>query len=187
MNDDWNLIQRFREGDESAFTELFDRHKAMVINLAFRFLRAREAAEDTAQDVFIKIYRKNIPFDPRDTGAQFSTWLYRVTVHAALDALRKRRPSEPLPEDHAADSAAGPLANLQQEERLRKIQQAVHALPQKLRAPLILHQFQGLQYAQIASILKVTEKTVERRMYRARHRLKKIFKKWGMEPGACVS
>ncbi len=187
MSDDWNLIQRFREGDESAFAELFDRHKAMVIALAYRFLRAREAAEDTAQDVFIKIYRKNIPFDPRDTGAQFSTWLYRVTVHAALDALRKRRPSEPLLEDQAADGASGPPANLDQGERLRKIQQAVHALPEKLRVPLILHQFQGLPYSQIASILKVTDKTVERRMYRAKKKLKKIFKKWGMEPRSSVS
>ena len=90
LTPDSQLIAAWQRGDESAFQALFERYRARVVNIAWRFLGDADAAQDAAQDVFIKLYTSARDYRP---DAEFSTWLYRVTANACLDALRKRHRS----------------------------------------------------------------------------------------------
>lgn len=171
----------------SGFHELFDKHKRNVINLAYQFVHSREAAEDIAQEVFIKIYEKRVAFDPK---AKFTTWLYRVTVNAALDDLRRRKKftfslDAPRNEkgqgtflERLAGDERSPEAAAADEEVRRLVRGEITKLPEKLRLPLILYQFEDLPYADIAKIIGISEKAVERRLYRAREKLKEALSKY---------
>ena len=154
--EDWQWIEKFRQGDEDAFAALFNKHKVLVFNLALRLVRIRETAEDIAQEVFLKLYRKKIPFDRR---GRFSTWLYRVTVNAALDHLKRTKQSiasmdqTRLAEDGnprdlhetIADPqawAAGKILN--DMERSELVHREIDKLPTKLRLPILLYQFEKM-------------------------------------------
>lgn len=184
QDEDWLWIKDFQMGDQSAFEKIFDKYKTNVINLAFRFLKERQTAEDVAQEVFIRIYEKKVHFDPR---AKFSTLLYRMTVNASIDTLRKKKFSprsldeqaldqegdqKPLIERLSDSKSISPVHVLQDEELRELIQKEIQRLPEKLKAPLLLHQFENLPYREIASILGITEKAVERRIYHARELLR---------------
>ena len=190
MDEDWEWIGRFQKGDASAFGLLFNKYKGLVINLAYRFVRQTEAAEDIAQDVFIKIYQKKVKVDPT---AKFSTWLYRVVVNAALDVVRKKRflkfsfdevkggpgDSKQTLADTLADPAAvSPGKFLAQEELKGLLQREIDALPEKLKVPILLYQFQNTPYEEIARILGISEKAVERRIYHAKDNLRKKLSKY---------
>ncbi|MBI3252831.1 MAG: RNA polymerase sigma factor [Candidatus Omnitrophica bacterium] len=182
--EDWILIQKFRDGDPSGFQEIFNRHRSRVINLSFRFLQNREAAEDVAQEVFIKIYEKKLVFNPK---AKFTTWLYRVTVNASLDRTKRKSffdrsldkvetgdggEDKTLLETLSDRSAVSPAAALEQKELSGLVQAALRKLPEKLRVPILLHRFDGLPYGEIAQILGTSVKAVERRIYHAKEALR---------------
>lgn len=186
-DEDWVLIQRFRDGDTQSFEVLFNKYKARVIRLAFRFVQRQELAEDIAQEVFLKIYEKKLPTQQH---AKFFTWLYRVTVNAALDVVRRNKwvprsldepiasetePAGSLQDILADPNAPSPREVLQQQELQAMVQHAVDRLPAKLRTPLLLYQFEQLTYAEISQVLGLSEKAVERRLYYAREHLRKLL------------
>ena len=170
---DWLWIQKIKEGDKAAFGQIFDHHKNSVINLAFRFTKSKEAAEDIAQDVFIKIYEGRVDFDPK---AKFTTWLYRVTVNASIDFTRRRKftPfSLDVKEDFKDPQIRSTGEMLKEEEMKALVQSEIHKLPEKFRSPILLYQFDEMPYREIAKILGITEKAVERRIYHAKEILRK--------------
>lgn len=184
MDDDWIKIGAFSNGEVAAFEFIFNKYKSRVINLAYGFLRDRASAEDTAQNVFLKIYQKKANLDPR---AKFSTWLYRVTVNASLDVLRSRKytPVSMDRESSLADGGEGtlkdrlpdlkssnPSQTAEREDLAVLVRQEIDRLPEKFRAPLLLYQFEDMSYREIASILGLSEKAVERRLYHAREILR---------------
>jgi len=189
-DNDWTSIENIKQGDKSAFEALFLKHKSMVMNLSYRYVRSREIAEEIAQDVFIKVYEGRVSFQ-RNT--KFSTWLYRVTVNASLDYVRKRKftpfsldaPLRASDEDPGTtfleslkDKASLPgdleIASKEIREYVRK---AVDSLPDKLRQPTLLYQFDAMPYRDIARILGISEKAVERRLYHAKGILRKKLEK----------
>ncbi len=185
QDEDWSRIERIRQGDRSAFDGLFRKHLGAVVNLAYRFLRDRQTAEDVAQDVFLKVYEGKARVLPQ---AKFTTWLYRVTVNASIDAVRRRKRSprsldEQVPDEEGESRslldrvpdrrATSPGEAADQEELRALVDRHIQRLPEKFRAPLVLHQFQELPYAEIAAILGVSEKAVERRLFHAREILRK--------------
>jgi RNA polymerase sigma-70 factor (ECF subfamily) len=186
---DWSLIDKFQKGDVSAFREIFNRHKAHVINLSYRFVQNREAAEDVAQEVFIKIYEKKVSFDPK---AKFTTWLYRVTVNASIDRTRRKGffdkslnqeladgegEIKTLQEEISDPKAVSPKEALYNEELKALVQAEIHKLPEKLRAIILLYQFEEMPYREIAQVLGISEKAVERRLYHAKEILRKNLEK----------
>ncbi len=190
FDQDWYWIQKIQEGDSSAFERIFNKYKVSIINLSFRFIRNREIAEEVAQEVFIKVYEKKVHFDPR---SKFSTWLYRVTVNASMDFLRKKKFSfrsleEPLGDQE--DSGRTLLDNLSdpkslsagesivQEETKKLVRQGIDRLPENLRSPILLYQFEELPYKEIAKILGITEKAVEKRIYHAKQILREKLSKY---------
>ena len=189
-DEDWQWIERFLGGDREAFDLIFRKYKGLVLNLAFRFLGQREAAEDVAQDVFIKIYEKKVKVS---RGAKFSTWLYRVTVNAALDAARKRKFlkfslderketqgdsketfAEALADPHPGPTPGEALADTEMKTILRR---EIDRLPEKLKAPILLYQFENTPYEEIAAILGISTKAVERRLYHAKSILREKLSK----------
>lgn len=190
IDQDWQWIEDFRRGDASAFERIFQKHKRFVINLAYRFVRQKETAEDLAHEVFIKVYEKKFKIDPR---CKFSTWLYRVTVNASLDLLRRKkfsswpldRPLDPG-DEHSSSffenvpdlKSLSPQDALHQQEAQMAVQGAIDALPEKLRTPILLYQFKDLSYLEIAQVLQATPKAVERRIYHAKEILRKKLQKY---------
>lgn len=182
--EDWAWLQKVQEGDASAFQGLFERYQRRVLNLAYRFVRDRASAEDIAQEVFIKIFEKRVKADSK---AKFTTWLYRVTVNASLDQLRKRkftpRSLDAVIEgqrgekqsfgDHVPDTKKeSPRVQMEAEERAQWVTRAIDQLPEKWRSPLLLYQFENLSYGEIAQVLGISPKAVERRLYHAKARLR---------------
>ncbi len=188
--DDWSLYEKFQNGDLSAFHALFDLYKNRVLNLSYRFVRDTATAEDIAQEVLIKIYEKKVRFDPK---AKFSTWVYRVTVNASLDFIRKNKfvvrsidaeikdPSGEKTDflERVGDpNAASPGEAVQQKELYALLRSEIEALPEELRLPILLYQFENLPYEEIARVLKITTKAVERRLYHAKQRLRDKLSKY---------
>ena len=184
MDDDWIKIGAFLNGELAAFEFIFNKYKSRVINLAYGFLRDRASAEDTVQNVFLKIYQKKAKPDSR---AKFSTWLYRVTVNASLDVLRSRKftPVSMDRESSFADGGEGtlkerlpdsksssPSQTAEREDLAVLVRREIDRLPEKFRAPLLLYQFEDMSYREIASILGLSGKAVERRLYHAREILR---------------
>ncbi len=190
QDEDWLWIQSFQEGNRSAFENIFNKYKTIVINLSFRFLKDQGAAEEIAQEVFIKIYEKKVKFDPK---SKFSTWLYRVTVNASLDFLRHRKKisytlDKPIKSEEGSSATfleafADPKSSrltqdIAQAEIGRLVQMEINKLPENLKAPLLLFQFQEMPYREIAQILGITEKAVERRLCHAKEALRKGLSKY---------
>lgn len=170
---DVQLMLAFQRGDESAFAALFELYRARVLNTAYHFLGDKDAAQDVAQEVFVKIHTSRKTYRP---DAAFSTWLYRVTANACFDELRKRkRSSIILPEDTAelvADPAASPEAQAESNELAREVRSAIASLPESQRIAVVLQRYEGLSYQQIADVLKTSVPAIESLLFRAKHSLR---------------
>lgn len=173
LTPDSQLIAAWQRGDESAFQALFERYRARVVNIAWRFLGDADAAQDAAQDVFIKLYTSARDYRP---DAEFSTWLYRVTANACLDALRKRHRSRMAPEADLAemptDESASPEARAAARELARQVRAAIASLPPNQRMAVVLQRYEELSYKQIAAVLNTSVPAVESLLFRAKNTLK---------------
>lgn len=177
---DW--ISRAQRGDKAAFGVLVDRHYERVYALAFGVLHEREAARDTTQEVFLKVFREIGKFEGR---AKFKTWLHRVAVNAALDLARKRRPEESLDRTEEDDDrlrltirekGLGPRELASRREQLEMVEEALPKLSPDHRAVLHLREWEGLSYEEIAETLGIEMGTVMSRLFYARKRLEEILK-----------
>jgi len=180
------LLSGIADRDPEAFRQLLERYGGPVMNLAFRFLGSRADAEEIAQEAFLRLYQRPPRLDP---SARLFTWIYRVTVNLCLDALRRRgrapqtvsldlpadpegQEGDPLRERLPHPSGATPREQLARSELAAATRRAVAALPQSLRAPLVLSTFEELPQEAIGQILGLSTKAVEHRLARARALLK---------------
>jgi RNA polymerase sigma-70 factor (ECF subfamily) len=176
---DGELVERWRAGDEVAFESLVRRHERRVFAVALRMLGSREEAEDVAQEVFLNLHRSGHRFRRE---ARFSTFVYRVAVNAALNRRRSlgrsRARLEGLMRRQAGGDALpytprGPEDSILGRELRAKLEREILDLGDALRTPLVLHDVEGLPYAEISSILGVAEGTVKSRIHRARRALRR--------------
>ena len=184
MNDqEHNLIQAARNGDQAAIGELVQQYQKRVFALAVRMCPTPELAEEAAQEAFLAAWQ-GLPFFRGDSA--FATWLYRLTRNVCIDFLRaqKRRQTVPLhlnddegeTELPLPDTAEGPEERAVAGERRRALAQAMQALSPEHREILTLRVIEDLPYEQIAQILGVRTGTVKSRLARARISLKNILK-----------
>jgi RNA polymerase sigma-70 factor (ECF subfamily) len=165
--DDAALVKAAHEGDLDAFEALVRRHTRTVYAHALRFFGDQSAADDTVQEVFIKVYRALDSFDER---SRFSTWLYRVTRNTCLDQFRTGR-RRPVPVD-PLDISARVAGDLSDEVSLSvSIEQAMRALAPEDRDALSAVALFGLTYAEASEALGVPAGTVKSRVFRARRSL----------------
>jgi RNA polymerase sigma-70 factor (ECF subfamily) len=167
---DLELLALTAADDQDAFALLVHRHQAKVFNLAFRFSRDRQDAEELAQEIFFKVWKYARTFRGQ---AAFSTWLYRLAVNTCLNHRRKNRNvPEPLPlpgDLAAAGDAAG--AEIVGRERQNLLDRALNALPARQKMAVVLALFEGKSYEETAAAMGTSLPAVETLLFRARRGL----------------
>jgi RNA polymerase sigma-70 factor, ECF subfamily len=171
--DDRILVGVAQAGDLDAFEMLVRRYQAPVYRIALRLLGSSADADDVTQDTFLRAWRSLARFRGDST---FATWLYRIATRRCFDLLAAPR-TEILDEDYLGPSV-DPASTIEQRERLRAITQQIQALPPDQRAALVLREFEGLPYEQIANVLETTVPAVKGRIHRARLALLKETTAW---------
>lgn len=170
---DVDLMLRFRAGDEAAFEELVRKHTRSVLALIGRYLRDASQAEDAAQDVFVKVYKARLSYEPR---AKFSTWLFRIAVNHCLNELRARKnqPAAPAPEDElvAAASPEHPDDRMNRADLQAAVREALDALPENQRIAVILARYEELPYEEIAKAMNLSIEGVKSTIFRAKENLR---------------
>jgi RNA polymerase sigma-70 factor (ECF subfamily) len=170
------LVRLAQEGRPEAFEELVTKFQPKVFSMALSFTRNREAADDLAQEIFLKAYLAL----PRFHGkSEFGTWLYRISMNHIKDYLRKKGRAkevslEEVPEASFSDRERSDKAERERETEARRtlVQRFVRSLPEKYRVILTLRDIQGLAYEEIARILRLSPGTVDSRLHRARRMLR---------------
>ncbi|MBZ5678244.1 MAG: RNA polymerase sigma factor [Acidobacteriia bacterium] len=171
---DAQLMLRVREGDDTSFALLLERHRGPVVHFLYRMVQNQAVSEELAQEVFLRVYRSRKTYEPT---AKFTTWLFRIATHVALNSIRDRKKEkghESLDED-ALDGVERQVADRQptveqemvHEVRLREVRQAIEALPAKQRAAVLMHKYEGLDYTQIAGVLSCSESAIKSLLFRA--------------------
>ncbi len=173
------LVRAAAEGDQDAFAQLVRQYEDQVYRLALRMCPDPEDARDVAQEAFLSAWR-GLPAFRREAG--FATWLYRLTANAAIDHLRRTRrqrgnvslDDEELQLD-AVDEGPGPQQSAERRELREAVADGLRRLPDGHRAVLVLREFQGMSYQEIAETLSMDLGTVKSRISRARAALRKIL------------
>lgn len=171
MPTDEELVRSFREGDYGAFDELTLRWGRKIRGAAFRLLGSEEEALDVSQEAFLKAYRSLGEFRGE---AKFSSWLYQITLNLCRDRLRRRRARAALSFDSFDETAPpvsmrGPSAIdvVVARDIARHVAAAVAELPEDEREVVVLKEYEGFTFAEIADVLGIPSSTVKTRLYRA--------------------
>jgi RNA polymerase sigma-70 factor, ECF subfamily len=164
-------VRQVLEGDLTAFENIVHRWQGPLINLAFRFCRDRQRAEEMAQDSFIQIYQKLGKFRGE---AAFSTWIFAISLNVFRSSMRRKSlPIESL--DALSDIAGGgfPGLELDQQEQEELVRRAVTTLPAKYREAIIVFYFKEMNLTETAAILEVSEGTAKALLHRGRELLRR--------------
>jgi len=182
------LLERLKRGDESAMAELAETYSSKIFQLAFRYLRNKEDAEEVTQDVLFKVYRKVGAFRG---DAALSSWIYRITFNAAMSRLRTAKYQRTQDEERQATTTnadgdeittkradVADWSDLADERVLRsqlrrRMIRAILALPAIYRAPVMLRDIQGMSTEEASAVLKVKDQTLKSRLHRGRLILRK--------------
>jgi RNA polymerase sigma-70 factor (ECF subfamily) len=175
--EDTSLVEQAQQGSRDAFEALIKRYERKVFHLAYGFVQDRAAADDLAQEVFIKAYFALPKFHFK---SEFGTWLYRIAVNHIKDHLRKTARKKEVSLEEIADLPfAGPDEIREREERQdhderkKVIFRVLEGLPEKYRTILTLRDVRGLSYEEVAAVLAISRGTVDSRLHRARKLLRK--------------
>jgi RNA polymerase sigma-70 factor (ECF subfamily) len=171
---DAELMLRVKEGDGASFGLLLEKHRSPVVHFLYRMVQNHAVAEELAQEVFLRVYRSRSSYEPT---AKFTTWLFRIATHLALNSLRDGK-NERLQERLDRDSAEMPTRQVSDNKpsveqkmvyqvRLAEVRRAVAALPEKQRAAVLMHKYEEMEYSQIARVLRCSESAVKSLLFRA--------------------
>lgn len=172
MRDEAELIRAAIGGDREAFETLVVLKRERVVRTAYQVTGDLEDARDVAQWVFLRLWKVLPRFDPE---RRFDTWLYRITVNAAIDHLRTRGPKgaiQPLPDDPADLERAATAGNAERALDLELLQKVFLRLAARLaprqRAAFVLREIEGMETAEVARVLGIRESTVRNHLHQAR-------------------
>lgn len=171
--DDAELMRQISGGDQRAFQKLMRRHLARCVRLASRIMGGTLAAEDVAQEAFIRVWKHaNDWQDPEKSGAKFTTWLYRIVLNLCIDEKRKNRftniEDQPEPMDETISAEQG----MQQQEQSKRVKAALAALPERQRAAFILCFYEDYSNKEAADMLGISVGAVESLLVRSRRTLR---------------
>lgn len=171
---DAELMLRVREGDQASFALLLERHRAPVIHFLYRMVQNQAVSEELAQEVFLRVYRSRSTYEPT---AKFTTWLFRIATHLALNWIRDGRneKTQDSLDAEMPDGATRQIADrgrtVEQEmvyrARLAEVRQAIEMLPAKQKAAVLMHKYEDMEYSQIANALSCSESAVKSLLFRA--------------------
>ena len=171
---DAELMLRVKEGDSASYGVLLEKHRSPVVHFLYRMIQNHAVAEELAQEVFLRVYRSRSTYEPT---AKFTTWLFRIATHLALNSLRdgtNERSQERLDDDsngmparQVSDRRPSIEQSMVFQAKLDEIRRAISALPQKQRAAVLMHKYEELEYSQIAKVLGCSESAVKSLLFRA--------------------
>jgi RNA polymerase sigma-70 factor (ECF subfamily) len=181
------LMEQLSNGSHVAFEELVSRYESQVLTFCYAFMRNREAAEDIAQETFLRVFRNSKRYQP---VAKFTTWLYKIAANLCINELKKGKLRQSLSLDEPAGEdpegtkiiervAAGnssPLTDAERHEAQHLIGKAIDHLPDDQRTTLIMVEYHHMQYQDIAEILGVTVSAIKMRVKRGRETLRETLK-----------
>ncbi len=176
--DDKVLIDRFLEGDESAFNALFEKYKRKIYLTAYRLLGNHEDAKDITQETLIKIYKELKNF--RNESSLY-TWIYRITTNLSLNLLKQKKlrsffDFEDVDEWLFKDERQSPELSFRENELSNKIQEALKKLPEKQRTVFTLRYYDELTYEEISEILGTSVGALKANYFHAVNKLQKELK-----------
>lgn len=183
---DSELMELCIRKDDNAFSELVVRYEKFVYSAVFAELKNTDDAFDVSQEVFIRLYNAAGGFRFEST---LKTWLYRMCKNCSYDYMRKyykhralsltvKGPQDETAEDIDIASECTPDEEVLRKEQIRAVREAVKRLPEEQRDVIVLREFEGLQYSEIADILGISEGTVKSRISRGREALKKFLENY---------
>jgi RNA polymerase sigma-70 factor (ECF subfamily) len=171
---DTELMLRVREGDGASFGVLLEKHRSSVVHFLYRMVQNQAIAEELAQEVFLRVYRSRSTYEPT---AKFTTWLFRIATHMALNALRDGRHerlqerlddnSGEMPARQVTDRRPTVEQSMVYQGKLDEVRRAITALPEKQRAAVLMHKYEEMEYSQIAKVLSCSESAVKSLLFRA--------------------
>lgn len=171
---DAQLMLRVKDGDGASFALLLDKHRSPVVHFLYRMVQDFAIAEELAQEVFLRVYRSRATYEPT---AKFTTWLFRIATHLALNWLRDGRnergqerlddDSEGAPALQVSDRKESVEQKLVYEVKLREVRRAISGLPEKQRVAVLMHKYEEMEYSQIATVLNCSESAVKSLLFRA--------------------
>lgn len=183
---DAQIMLRVRDGDEEGFEILLGKYRKPIVHLMFRMVRNQAVAEELAQEVFLRVYRSRQTYRAE---ARFSTWLYRIAVNLGVNYARNTKYErgaqnvyldQPDPETgvhpDVADKALTAEQEMVREERMSAIRDRVMALPERQRAAVLMHKYQGMDYRQIGEVLRLSESATKSLLFRAYQQLRQTLK-----------
>jgi len=177
MSEEEALVGRAAAGDEAAFRQLYENHRAHVARLVYRMLGTRCELEDVIQEVFVQVYRSIKDFRGQ---AKFGTWLHRITINVVLMHRRSARSrpvfvTAPPEEKAAAEVELRPDDDAERRERVRAFGRLLDQLADKKRIVFVLHELEGLAPSEIAKIVGAPVLTVRTRLFYARRELEAML------------
>jgi len=185
---DAEMMLRVKAGDDSAFDYLVQKYRRPMIGFMYRMARNTAAAEDLAQEVFLRVYRSRANYE---ASAKFSTWLYRIATNLGVNHARDTRHERPenmmnLDEPDSETGTTPDLADktphveeeILRRERLAAIRQKVEALPERQKLAVLMHKYQDMDYRQIAEVLKLSESATKSLLFRAYETLRAELKEF---------
>lgn len=171
---DAELMLRVKEGDGASFAVLLDKHRSSVVHFLYRMIQNQAVAEELAQEVFLRVYRSRATYEPT---AKFTTWLFRIATHLALNSLRDGKhermqerlddDSSDLPVRQVSDSRPSVEQSMVYQAKLEEVRRAIAMLPEKQRAAVLMHKYEEMEYSQIAKVLNCSESAVKSLLFRA--------------------
>ena len=171
---DAELMLRVKDGDGASFDVLLEKHRSPVIHFLFRMVQNHAVAEELAQEVFLRVYRSRGTYEPT---ARFTTWLFRIATHLALNALRDGKHERlqdrldddtgEMPARQVSDRRPTVEQSMLYQARLDEVRRAISALPAKQRAAVLMHKYEEMEYSQIAKVLRCSESAVKSLLFRA--------------------
>jgi RNA polymerase sigma-70 factor (ECF subfamily) len=185
---DAEVMLRVKAGDDSAFEYLVQKYRRQMVSFMYRMSHNSAAAEDLAQEVFLRVYRSRTNYE---ASAKFSTWLYRIATNLAVNHARDTRHERPentvnldQPDSETGqtpDVADGSMTveeSILRRERLAAIRQKVQSLPERQRMAVVMHKYQQMDYKQIAEVLKLSESATKSLLFRAYEALRVQLKEF---------
>jgi RNA polymerase sigma-70 factor (ECF subfamily) len=185
---DADIMLRAKAGDQSAFDYLVQKYRRPMVSFMYRMARNTAAAEDLAQEVFLRVYRSRASYE---ASAKFTTWLYRIATNLAVNHARDTRHERPEvqvsldePDEDTGTTLELPDGHLTAEqvmvrrERMTAIRSKVEALPEQQKLAVIMHKYQQMDYKQIADVLKKSESATKSLLFRAYETLRDQLKEF---------
>jgi RNA polymerase sigma-70 factor (ECF subfamily) len=189
---DVRLMLEFQEGNKASFETLLHKYFPRLVNFIYRYLSSREAAEDIAQEVFIRVYKSGASYKPQ---SKLQTWIFTIARNLSLNELRRNKHrTVSLDATFSSDegelqrqvqdpNSPNPSDDILRREKADAVKAAINDLPENQRVAVLLRRYEQFSYEEIAQMLNISSKAVKSLLSRAKESLKEKLTGWAKTPG----